>query len=129
MIRSKILRSAARMVLGALVVAYAMLSLHANAKQGATQAPVIEAGADEHCIPGSAETALLLCKHHCQSEVQTLDHPHTGLPAIADASVLVITPPDAADLDHASRSAAGRPELHHHGGAPPPFASTSRLRI
>ena len=129
MIRSKILRSAARIVLGALVAAYAMLSLHVNARQAAAHEPVIEAAADEHCNPKDADTALLLCKHHCQSEIQTLDHPHAGVPGLAGATVLVITLLDAADLDRAPRGAAARPELRHHGGAPPRYASTSRLRI
>ena len=129
MIRGKILRSAARIVLGALVAAYAMLSLHVNARQAAAHEPAIEAAADDHCNPKGADAAVLLCKHHCQSEIQTLDHPHAGLPAIADAPVLMITLLDAADLDRAPRGAAARPELRHHGGAPPPYASTARLRI
>ena len=129
MIRSKILRSAARIVLGALIAAYAMLSLHVNAKQAAPHEPALAAAADDHCNPQGADTALLLCKHHCQSEVQTLDHPHTGLPAIADAPVLVVTLVDAANRDRAVAGEARRIELRHHGGAPPPYASTARLRI
>lgn len=129
MIRNRILRRAARLVLGALVAAYALVVMHVSAAVPATHAPAA-AAADEHCnAAAAAELALLLCKHHCQSAVQTLDHPHADLPPMADAPVLVITLFDAMyGLRDTARESL-RPDLRHHGGAPPPYADTSRLRL
>ena len=128
MIRNRILRHAARLVIGALIAAYALVAMHVNAAVPATHAPAV-AAADEHCNAAAADTALLLCKHHCQCAVQTLDHPHADLPPMVDAPVLRISLFDGTHRRRDTAAEALRPDLRHHGGAPPPYAGTSRLRL
>ena len=141
MIRSKTLRGAARVLLGTFVAAYAMVSLHATARapQGleilAPQVQTIASGeaqsaAESHCPEPAAEPApLLLCKVHCQNAVQTLDHPHAQMADGTNNAYLVV----AARTSLASRDtvppAANRADATHHGGAPPLYQSTARLRI
>jgi len=141
MIHSKTLRGAARVLLGAFIAAYAMVSLHATARapQGLEipmpQVQTIASGeaytaAEGHCQEPAADPApLLLCKVHCQNAVQTLDHPHAQMADDANHAYLVV----AACASLAGRGtvppAANRAEATHHGGAPPLYQSTARLRI
>ncbi len=141
MIRSRTLRTAARVLLGTLIAAYAMVSLHATAvaPQGSEKpAPEVQmaaagdadSAAESHCHEPAADPApLLLCKVHCQSAVQTLDHPHAQMADDASSAYLLV----AAFVSPAGCGAmtppANRPDASHHGGAPPPYQSTARLRI
>ena len=139
MIRNKTLHAAARILLGAFIAAYAMTSLHVNARTAQPAAEVVQAAAiqitaeesetHEHCQEKKTDPAVLLCKFHCQNAMQTLDYPAAGVPPMPDAAVLVIP---LADLKIALKplvDKALRPDATHHGGAPPPFARTSRLRL
>ena len=143
MIRTKTLRAAARILLGTLIAAYAMVSLHATARapQGLDESRIAarmamamamaaaEAVDDDHCNQQATETTALLCKYHCQSAVQTLDHPDIRLSAAADTAYLVVNMSETT-VGHASmRPPAARPDEVHHGGAPPLYQSTARLRI
>lgn len=137
MIRSKTLHTAARILLGAFIAAYAMTSMHVyaraaqsmNEQSAATDSAAHESAMEEHCQTRQIDPAILLCKFHCQNAVQTLDHPVATFDALHDAAVLIIP---LADLTVAMKplvDKALRPDSTHHGGAPPPFARTSRLRI
>lgn len=139
MIRSRTLRAAARILLGTLIAAYATVSLHAASgpQQSREEARIAahmamaaaQAADDEHCNQQATETTALLCKYHCQSAVQTLDHPDIRLSAAADAAFLVVTM-SVTTVGHASmRLPTTRPDDVHHGGAPPLYQSTARLRI
>jgi len=140
MIRARILRSAARALIGTLIAAYAMVSMnvaarapqvldgHAPEVQAAAE---VESGADEHthCHPAPAEPAPLLCKYHCQSVVQTLDHPDARVAAIANPAFMVVAMIDAWPGGEPASRPRGRPDGATLGGAPPPYQSTARLRI
>lgn len=140
MIRARILRSAARALLGTLIAAYAMVSMNVAAR--APQVPdrpapevlapaAAESGTDEHshCHPAPAEPAPLLCKYHCQSVVQTLDHPDARVPAIANQLFVVVAVIDTRSGGEPASRPRGRPDRATLGGAPPPYRSTARLRI
>ena len=140
MIRSKTLRVAARMLLGTLIAAYAMVSLHATARApqvleesriGAQLADAAPADADdeEHCNQQTTETTALLCKYHCQSAVQTLDHPDVRVSAVADAAFLIVAAFAAPEGQVGVSLPATRPDAAHHGGALPLYQRTARLRI
>ena len=150
MIRNKTMHAAARLLLGAFIAAYAMTSLHVSARSlgpvGAptgvptvalapvvATAPVAATEAEQHCHTAIAEPApdpgILLCKFHCQNAVQTLDHPAAVLADLHAAAVLIVPAFDWAMPSKPLVDMAFRPEATHHGGAPPPFASTARLRI
>lgn len=137
MMRSRTLRGAARLLLGTLVAAYAMVSLQVDAR--VTRAPgmppaLAQDMAASHCHDAVAETPVadpgtLLCKHHCQSEVQTLDHPVAKVAASADTGWLAVPQADDARGTCGPAAPRARPQATHHGGAPPPFLATLRLRI
>ena len=138
MIRNKTLHTAARVLLGAFIAAYAMTSMHVYARAVPTimdtrsvgaNTPADESGMEEHCQTKQIDPAILLCKFHCQNAVQTLDHPAAAIDAWHDAAVLIIPVADLAIARKPLLDKALRPEATHHGGAPPPFARTSRLRI
>jgi hypothetical protein len=140
MIRSRTLRAAARMLLGTLIAAYAMVSLHATARapqmpdesgSGIHMAMAVNAqpAAEEHCNESATDTTALMCKYHCQSVAQTLDHPDASVHPAADAAYLVVALADVHAGHGASNLPASRPHAAHHGGAPPPYQSTARLRI
>lgn len=139
MIRSRTLRAAARILLGTLIAAYAMVSLHAASgpQQSREEARIAahmamaaaQAADEEHCNEQATETTALLCKYHCQSAVQTLDHPDIRVSAAADTAFLVVAVYAATDGHIARRPPAARPEDVHRGGAPPLYQSTARLRI
>ncbi len=84
---------------------------------------------DNHCQPKVVDPAILLCKFHCQNAVQTLDHPSASLAELAPVVALLIPQADLAYPRKPLVDKAFRPEAAHHGGAPPPYASTARLRI
>ena len=147
MIRNKTMHAAARLLLGAFIAAYAMTSLHVSARGvppvevtpvvaavpvGAT-APVAATEAEQHCLTAIAEPApdpgILLCKFHCQNAMQTLDYPSAVLADLHAAAVLIVPAFDWAMPSKPLVDKAFRPEATHHGGAPPPYASTARLRI
>jgi len=141
MIRSKTLRAAARVLLGTLIAAYAMVSLHATAvaPQGSEKpapemrmaaAGAADSAAESHCHEPAADPApLLLCKVHCQNAVQTLDHPHAQMADGASSAYLVVAACVNLADGATAPAAAKRPEATHHGGAPPLYQSTARLRI
>lgn len=133
MIRSRTLRAAAKLLLGSFIAAYAMVSLHVSAKAPpfAASAAVITASAESPCheTPAPQDTALLLCKYHCQSVMQTLDHPDASLHSLPDTVVLMIPLADLAKPPKPLGDKALRPDTVRHGGAPPLYASTARLRI
>ena len=125
------------MLLGTLIAAYAMVSLHAasGSQQSREEARIAahmaaaQAADEEHCNQQATETTALLCKYHCQSAVQTLDHPDIRVTAAADSAFLVVAVYAANDGNTARRPPAARPEDVHRGGAPPLYQSTARLRI
>lgn len=141
MIRLKRLRNAARVLLSAFLVAYATVALHAYAwaPQAQGGSMVTEAMADaisgeadreEHCNEKATGTSALLCKYHCQSEVQTGDRPNSSVTGSADQFFFIV--PHLEELGTsvpAIRQSLLFVDLAHHGGSPPPYASTSRLRI
>ena len=137
MIRSRTLRAAAKLLLGSFIAAYAMVSLHVSAKVPpavstlAASAAVITASAESPCheTPAPLDTALLLCKYHCQSVMQTLDHPDASLHSLPDTAALMIPLADLAKPPKPLGDKALRPDTFRHGGAPPLYASTARLRI
>ena len=140
MIQSRTLRTAARLLLGTLIAAYAMMSLHVGAREprtigepthaGQVIAAVAAPAADEgHCHEQATDTTALQCKYHCQSAVQTLDHPDVRVPAPTYDAFLLVAAIDVQAGDGAMRPAATRPQAMHHGGAPPLYQSTARLRI
>ncbi len=134
MIRSKTLRAAAKLLLGTFIAAYAMVSLHVSAKTvpAAAQSAALHGAAAEqpcHETPAPLDTALLLCKFHCQSVMQTLDHPDASLHSLPDTATLTIPLADLAKPLKPLVDKALRPDAAHHGGAPPVYASTARLRI
>lgn len=165
MIRNKTLHSAARVLLGAFVAAYAMSSVHvyagvakAGGPQTAIRAQQVELPAqparpaahqnhgalpeaggdpaiaemehtDAHCQPTVLDPAVMLCKFHCQNAIQTLDHPGAVLADLAPVVALLIPGANLVDARKPLVDKAFRPEAAHHGGAPPPYASTARLRI
>ena len=147
MIRNKTMYASARLLLGAFIAAYAMTSLHVSARgvppvevtpvvaavPVVATAPVAATEAEQHCHTAIAEPApdpgILLCKFHCQNAVQTLDHPAALLTDLHAAAVLIVPAFDWAMPSKPLVDKALRPEATHHGGAPPPFASTARLRI
>jgi hypothetical protein len=151
MIRARLVHRVAPLLLGAFIVAYATVSLRAwaaapavpaaaektsaaHSLHGAAHNAVDAAGlddgfaaADEHCDSRNSDVTALMCKYHCQSAVQTLDHPDAGIPVAA--AIYLLLPASPLRTDHAAVLAARRPDAAHHGGAPPPFRSTARLRI
>ena len=136
MIRSKTLRAAAKLLLGTFIAAFAMVSLHVSAKappaaSAATVAALVSAAVEAPCheTPPPQDTTLLLCKYHCQSVMQTLDHPDASLHAQPDVVALTIPLADLAKPLKPLVGKAFRPDTAHHGGAPPLYASTARLRI
>ena len=158
MIRNKTLHAAARLLLGAFIAAYAMSSVHVYAgvaKAGGSppapaahhaMPPAPQSGAaqhqehgaipdadrenaDNHCQPKVVDPAIMLCKFHCQNAVQTLDHPSATLPDLQPVAALMVPLADTALARKPLVVKAFRPEAAHHGGAPPPYASTARLRI
>lgn len=140
MIRARILRSAARALLGTLIAAYAMVSMNVAARAPQVpdgpapevQAPAAaESATDEHshCHPPPAEPAPLLCKYHCQSVVQTLDHPDARVAAFANHQFVVVAMIDMSSGGEPASRPRGRPDRATLGGAPPPYQSTARLRI
>ena len=153
MIRNKTMYAAARLLLGAFIAAYAMTSLHVSARgvppAGAppvvaaaptvaaapvvATAPVAATEAEQHCHTAIADPApdpgILLCKFHCQNAMQTLDYPSAVLADLHAAAVLIVPPFDWVMPSKPLVDKAFRPEATHHGGAPPPYASTARLRI
>lgn len=140
MIRSKTLRAAARYLLGALIAAYAMVPMHAAARapQGLDGAPpgrhmamamAAEAAEEEHCNERANETPALMCKYHCQSVVQTLDHPDVRVAALSTTDFLLLTRMDTEAGNGMLGLPPSRPDAARHGGAPPPYRSTARLRI
>ena len=84
---------------------------------------------DNHCQPKVVDPAVMLCKFHCQNAVQTLDHPSATLPDLQPVAALMVPPADSALARKPLVVKDFRPEAAHHGGAPPPYASTARLRI
>ena len=86
-------------------------------------------GSDTHCQPKVVDPAIMLCKFHCQNAVQTLDHPSATLPDLQPLSALTVPLADAVLAWKPLVVKAFRPEAAHHGGAPPPYASTARLRL
>ena len=147
MIRNKTRHAAARLLLGAFIAAYAMTSLHVSARgvppaevtpvvaavPVVATAPVAATEAEQHCHTAIAQPApdpgILLCKFHCQNAMQTLDHPSAVLADLHAAAVLIVPAFDWAMPSKPLVDKALRPEATHHGGAPPPYASTARLRI
>ena len=139
MIRSKTLRAAAKLLLGTFIAAYAMVSLHVSAKTApsapssaaATAENIVSAAAEAPCheTPAPLDTALLLCKFHCQSVMQTLDHPDASLHSLPATAALMIPLADLTKPLKPLVDKAFRPDATHHGGAPPLYASTARLRI
>ncbi len=140
MIRSRTIRRTARLLLGAFIAAFAMVSVHVNGKAlsvpvaSAQAAAVTATAADEsahegHCQQQQPDPVLLLCKHHCQSAVQTLDHPDANLPALAAAGVFTLRLENPAIARKSLVDKALRPAATHRGGSPPLYSSTSRLRI
>lgn len=140
MIRNKTMHAAARLLLGAFIAAYAMTSLHVSARGTppaaapvVATAPVEATEAEQHCHTAIAMPApdpgILLCKFHCQNAMQTLDYPSAVLADLHAAAVLIVPAFDWAIPSKPLVDKAFRPEATHHGGAPPPFASTARLRI
>ena len=147
MIRNKTMHAAARLLLGALIAAYAMTSLHVSARgvppaavlpvvaavPVVATAPVAATEAEQHCHTAIADPApdpgILLCKFHCQNAMQTLDYPSAVLADLHAAAVLIVPPFDWVMPSKPLVDKAFRPEATHHGGAPPPYASTARLRI
>jgi hypothetical protein len=144
MIRNKTLHAAARILLGAFIAAYAMTSMHVYARavpgmsMGASSVDASSVSAntaaddsamEDHCQSKQVDPTILLCKFHCQNAVQTLDYPAAVIDALHDAAVLIIPVADLAVRLKPLVDKALRPESTHHGGAPPPFARTSRLRI
>ena len=147
MIRNKTMHAAARLLLGAFIAAYAMTSLHVSARgvppveatpvvaavPVVATAPVAATEAEQHCHTAIAEPApdpgILLCKFHCQNAMQTLDYPSAVLADLHAAAVLIVPPFDWVMPSKPLVDKAFRPEATHHGGAPPPYASTARLRI
>ena len=139
--------AAARLLLGAFIAAYAMTSLHVSARgvppaevtpvvaavPVVATAPVAATEAEQHCHTAIAEPApdpgILLCKFHCQNAMQTLDHPTAVLADLHAAAVLIVPAFDWAMPSKPLVDKALRPEATLHGGAPPPYASTARLRI
>ena len=126
MLHATLKRATARLLIGTLGIAFVLLSL----PMGAAAAPAAdgEAASSEHCQPVSTP-APLLCKHHCQSQIQTLDHPQVDVPTPPAAALLTVS---LVDLTIGLKPLVGkalRPDAVHHGGAPPLFASTARLRI
>lgn len=140
MIRSRTLRATARVLLGTLIAAFAMVSLNAGARAAqpmgestpaaqpaaASTAPDADEG---HCHEQATDTTALQCKYHCQSAVQTLDHPDVRVPAATYDAFLLVAAIDVQAGDGAMRPPATRPQAMHHGGAPPLYQSTARLRI
>ena len=86
-------------------------------------------GADTHCQPKVVDPAVMLCKFHCQNAMQTLDHPSATLPDLQPVAALMVPLADSALAREPLVVKAFRPEAAHHGGAPPPYASTARLRL
>lgn len=139
MIRSKTLRSAARILLGAFIAAYAMVSMHVYAKAPPSvpeaaheMAVVVESNLEKHCqehLEQQPDPALLLCKFHCLSEIQTLDHPDASVHALPDAAVLLVPVTDPAIARKPLVDKALRANSTHHSGSPPLYSSTSRLRV
>lgn len=132
MICSKTLRRAARILLGAFVAAYAMVSMHvyAKAQPSAHEAAVVyESALEKHCQEQQPDPALLLCKYHCLSEIQTLDHPDASVHVLVDAAVLMVPMTSPAISRKPLVDKALRLESTHHGGSPPLYSSTARLRI
>ncbi len=140
MIQSRTLRTAARLLLGTLIAAYVMVSLHAGARapqaigepthaQQAIAASAAPAAGEEHCHEQATDTTALQCKYHCQSAVQTLDHPDVRVPAACDGAFLLVAAVDGQGGHGAMLPPATRPQAMHHGGAPPLYQSTARLRI
>ena len=136
MIRSKTLRSAARILLGTFIAAYGLVSMHVYAKAPPPEsdaAVVYESALEKHCqehLEQQPDPALLLCKYHCLSEIQTLDHPDASVLALPDAAVLLVPITDPATARKPLVDKALRADSTHHGGSPPPlYSSTSRLRI
>lgn len=137
MFSAKTSRIAARFLLGAMLLAFAMLSAmtetRASAPAGAAHAgmestAMPDHGASEHCNTPPVDPVLLLCKHHCQSEIQTLDHPRADLPQVSLGVICVIA--DAQPrVPAATVATVFGTVLLHPGGAPPPYAATARLRI
>ena len=125
MFRATLQRATARLLIGALGIAFVLMSLPARA----FAAPVADdSEVSAHCQPESTPAALL-CKHHCQSQIQTLDHPQAQLPAPPDVALLTVPMPDLALALKPLVGKALRPDAVYRGGAPPLFASTARLRI
>ena len=139
MIRSKTLQCAARILLGAFIAAYAMVSMHAYAKAPQTAqaavhetAVLVESALEKHCQEHpdqQPDPALLLCKYHCLSEIQTLDHPDANVDALPAAAVLLVPVADPAIARKPLVDKALKAESTHHGGSPPLYSSTARLRI
>lgn len=138
MIRSRTLQGAARILLGAFIAAYAMVSMHVYAKapqtaQAAAHQPVVvESTLEKHCqehLEQQPDPALLLCKFHCLSTIQTLDHPDASVDPLADAAVLLVPVADPAITRKPLVDKALRADATHHGGSPPLYSSTARLRI
>ncbi|MBL8379159.1 MAG: hypothetical protein JNM79_14915 [Burkholderiales bacterium] len=137
MLAARTSRIAARLLLGAMVLAFAMLSAMTETRAGApahTQhaglaaAAMPDHGESEHCNSPPVDPVLLLCKHHCQSEIQTLDHPRADLPQVS-LGVICVMAHAQLRVPVATIATAFGPVLLHPGGAPPPYAATARLRI
>ena len=95
---------------------------------------MLDAGADmestdNHCQPKVVDPAIMLCKFHCQNAVQTLDHPSVTLPDLLPAAALMAPRADSTIARKPLVVKTFRPEAAHHGGAPPLYSSTARLRI
>ena len=84
---------------------------------------------ETHCQPKVVDPAVMLCKFHCQNAMQTLDHPSATLPDLQPVAALMVPLADSALAREPLVVKAFRPEAAHHGGAPPPYASTARLRL
>lgn len=125
-------------MLGAFIAAYAMVSMHVYAKAPQTvqaaehEVVLVESALEKHCqdhLKPQPDPTLLLCKYHCQSEIQTLDHPDAGVDAPAAAAVLLVPVADPAITRKPLVDKALRADATHHGGSPPLYSSTARLRI
>jgi hypothetical protein len=166
MIRSTTLRRATRILLGAFIAAFAMVSMHVSGAVLPVPVPVPMSvsvsqststgiadlpasthdtalhndssreasnhGAASHdapCHEKQPDPVLLLCKHHCQSAVQTLDHPAANVPSWSGAATWTVAEADPAIARKPLVVKAFRPDATHHGSSPPLYARTARLRI
>jgi hypothetical protein len=130
MLNRRLLRCVSRALVATLTLAYAQIAVHAYAAP--VPPPVLEEQAAEGCHDSLAPAPPanpLLCKHHCLSATQTLDHPTASVVALPDAAVLRVPAASQAIAMKPLVDKAFRPDATHHGGSPPLYSSTARRRI